>query len=112
MSQADQPTEWYLARDGQQHGPISAAEMDLSDLNIPSGTQVSQIRILTEFANHNPIGVGAVQTVVPAASAWGLFIFTLLVLAAGSIVVVHDSRRRQPRFSGGASPFCGSPPTA
>lgn len=28
MSQADQPTEWYLARDGQQHGPISAAEMN------------------------------------------------------------------------------------
>ncbi len=28
MSQADQPIEWYLARDGQQHGPISAAEMD------------------------------------------------------------------------------------
>lgn len=28
MSQADQPTEWYLARDGQQHGPISAAEME------------------------------------------------------------------------------------
>ncbi len=27
MSQADQPIEWYLARDGQQHGPISAAEM-------------------------------------------------------------------------------------
>jgi hypothetical protein len=28
MSQADQPIEWYLARDGQQHGPISAAEME------------------------------------------------------------------------------------
>jgi hypothetical protein len=28
MSQADQSVEWYLARDGQQHGPISAAEMD------------------------------------------------------------------------------------
>jgi len=28
MSQADQPIEWYLARDGQQHGPISAAEMN------------------------------------------------------------------------------------
>ncbi len=27
MSQADQSFEWYLARDGQQHGPISAAEM-------------------------------------------------------------------------------------
>ena len=27
MSQADQTIEWYLARDGQQHGPISAAEM-------------------------------------------------------------------------------------
>jgi hypothetical protein len=27
MSQADQSAEWYLARDGQQHGPISAAEM-------------------------------------------------------------------------------------
>ena len=27
MSQADQSVEWYLARDGQQHGPISAAEM-------------------------------------------------------------------------------------
>ncbi len=27
MSQADQPVEWFLARDGQQHGPISAAEM-------------------------------------------------------------------------------------
>lgn len=28
MSQADQAPEWYLARDGQQHGPISAAEME------------------------------------------------------------------------------------
>jgi hypothetical protein len=28
MSQADQSVEWFLARDGQQHGPISAAEMD------------------------------------------------------------------------------------
>jgi hypothetical protein len=27
MSQADQSHEWFLARDGQQHGPISAAEM-------------------------------------------------------------------------------------
>ena len=27
MSQADQSVEWFLARDGQQHGPISAAEM-------------------------------------------------------------------------------------
>jgi hypothetical protein len=28
MSQADQSHEWFLARDGQQHGPISAAEMN------------------------------------------------------------------------------------
>jgi hypothetical protein len=28
MSQADQSAEWYLARDGQQHGPISAPEMN------------------------------------------------------------------------------------
>jgi hypothetical protein len=28
MSQADQSSEWYLARDGQQHGPISAPEME------------------------------------------------------------------------------------
>ena len=28
MSQADQSIEWYLARDGQQHGPISAPEME------------------------------------------------------------------------------------
>jgi len=28
MSQADQSVEWFLARDGQQHGPISAAEMN------------------------------------------------------------------------------------
>jgi hypothetical protein len=28
MSQPDQAHEWYLARDGQQHGPISAAEME------------------------------------------------------------------------------------
>jgi hypothetical protein len=28
MSQADQSIEWYLARDGQQHGPISGAEME------------------------------------------------------------------------------------
>jgi hypothetical protein len=28
MSQADQSAEWFLARDGQQHGPISAAEMN------------------------------------------------------------------------------------
>lgn len=28
MSQADQSVEWYLARDGQQHGPISAPEME------------------------------------------------------------------------------------
>ena len=27
MSQADQSVEWFLARDGQQHGPINAAEM-------------------------------------------------------------------------------------
>jgi hypothetical protein len=27
MSPADQSHEWFLARDGQQHGPISAAEM-------------------------------------------------------------------------------------
>lgn len=27
MSETDQPIEWFLARDGQQHGPISAAEM-------------------------------------------------------------------------------------
>lgn len=28
MSQADQSIEWYLARDGAQHGPISAPEME------------------------------------------------------------------------------------
>ncbi len=28
MSQADQSAEWFLARDGQQHGPINAAEMN------------------------------------------------------------------------------------
>jgi hypothetical protein len=28
MSQADQSVEWFLARDGQQHGPINAAEMN------------------------------------------------------------------------------------
>ncbi|MFN3743308.1 MAG: DUF4339 domain-containing protein [Hyphomicrobiaceae bacterium] len=28
MSQADQSVEWYLARDGQQHGPITATEMN------------------------------------------------------------------------------------
>lgn len=27
MAEADKAIEWYLARDGQQHGPISAAEM-------------------------------------------------------------------------------------
>lgn len=27
MAEADQAVEWYLARDGQQHGPITATEM-------------------------------------------------------------------------------------
>jgi hypothetical protein len=85
---------YFYGGQGPTSWDVMAGTIDLSSFNVPEGVSVSQIDLFTEGPANDPLGLGVLASpaALPAISHRGLWIVTILLAAAGTLL----QRRRQP----------------
>jgi len=82
---------FFYGGTGPTNYNITASEIDLSLLGVPTGALVEQVRLFCEGASNDPLALAAVQAAAPTVSEWGMVILSITILIAGTSLLSRGS---------------------